>query len=74
MISVNSPGCRICLKSARATASFGCPLLAQSGHRLVRCTCPLLGIKRTCHFALQMSAFDPKRVCCVESRDNPIKS
>ena len=23
------------------------PLLAQSGHRLVHCTCPLLGEKRT---------------------------
>src|SRR5262249_62051558 len=25
----------------------GCLLLAQSGHRLVHCTCPLLGVKRT---------------------------
>ena len=24
-------------------------------------TCPLSGVKRTCPFALQMSAFDPKR-------------
>ena len=24
-----------------------CPLLAQSGHGLVRCTCPLLGVKQT---------------------------
>ena len=24
-------------------------------------TCPLLGEKRTCSFALQMSAYDPKR-------------
>ena len=24
-----------------------CPLLALSGHRLVHCTCPLLGVKRT---------------------------
>ena len=23
--------------------------------------CPLLGVKRTCHFALHMSAYDPKR-------------
>ena len=23
--------------------------------------CPLLGVKRTCPFALQMSAYDPKR-------------
>ena len=35
--------------------------MAQSGHELVHCTCPLLGVKRTCLFALQMSAFDPKR-------------
>ena len=27
----------------------------------LRRTCPLLGVKRTCHFALQMSANDPKR-------------
>jgi hypothetical protein len=24
-----------------------CPLLAQSRHRQLRCTCPLLGVKRT---------------------------
>ena len=24
-----------------------CPLLAQSGHRLVRCTCPLSGVEQT---------------------------
>jgi hypothetical protein len=34
------------------------PLLAQSGHQLLHCTCPLSGVKRTCPFALQMSAFD----------------
>ena len=28
-----------------------CPLLAQSGHRVVHCKCPLLGVKRTCLFA-----------------------
>ena len=39
----------------------GCPLLALSGHWLVRCTCPLSGVKRTCFFALHMSACDPKR-------------
>ena len=38
-----------------------CPLLAQSGHEPVHRTCPFLGVKRTCRFALQMSAFDPKR-------------
>ena len=40
-----------------------CLLLALSGHGLVRCTCPLSGVKRTCHFALQMSAYDPERTC-----------
>src|SRR5262245_51168557 len=38
-----------------------CPLLAQSGHCSLQRTCLLLGVKRTCRFALQMSAFDPKR-------------
>src|SRR5262245_1819752 len=28
-------------------SSNQCPLLAQSGHERVRCTCPLLGVKRT---------------------------
>ena len=27
----------------------------------MHCTCPLLEAKRTCRFAPQMSAFDPKR-------------
>ena len=31
------------------------------GDRISARTCPLLGVKRTCRFALQMSAFDPKR-------------
>src|SRR5262245_31397500 len=35
-----------------------CPLLAQSGHSLVHCTCPLSGVKRTWLFALHMSAYD----------------
>src|SRR5262245_8181697 len=37
------------------------PLLAQSGHWVVHCTCPLLGVKRTWRFAAHMSPFDPKR-------------
>ena len=37
------------------------PLLAQSGHPSLHRTCPLSGAKRTCLFALQMSAYDPKR-------------
>ncbi len=47
----------------------------KSGHRLVRCTCLLSGVKRTCLFALHMSAFGPKRtleriylVCLAGSR------
>ena len=36
-------------------------LLAQSGHPSLHRTCPLSGAKRTCLFALQMSAYDPKR-------------
>ena len=38
-----------------------CPLLALSGHRLVHCTCPLLGVKQTWAGAVHMSAYDPKR-------------
>src|SRR5262249_49899657 len=36
-------------------------LLAQSGHRPLHCTRPLLRVKRTSRFALHVSAFDPKR-------------
>ena len=35
--------------------------MARSRHSELHCTCPLSGVKRTCPFALQMSAFDPKR-------------
>jgi hypothetical protein len=45
----------------------GCPLLALSGHAELHCTCPLSGVKRTFLFALQMSAFDPKRTFEVQS-------
>jgi hypothetical protein len=38
-----------------------CPLLALSGHAPVHCTCPLSSVKQTSRFALQMSAYDPKR-------------
>src|SRR5262249_31051384 len=37
------------------------PLLAQSRHELVRCTCPLSGVERTCVVAMHESATDPKR-------------
>ena len=39
----------ICERSVRRRRE--CPLLAQSRHELVHCTCPLLGVKRTCRFA-----------------------
>ena len=42
-------------------ASSECPLLALSGHSCLHRTCPLLGAKRTCLFALHVSAYDPKR-------------
>src|SRR5215468_12710123 len=48
-----------CPCGSKTLSSLECPLLAQSGHSLLRCTCPLLG--RTCSFALHMSASDPKR-------------
>src|SRR5262245_34898511 len=50
--------CEVTLATARGAA---CPLLAQSGHGLLHCTCPLSGVKRTSLFATHMSAFDPKR-------------
>src|SRR5262249_3801923 len=36
-------------------------LMAQSGHSIVSHLMSLSGVKRTCLFALQMSAFDPYR-------------
>src|SRR5215831_12351153 len=42
-----------------------CPLLAQSRHSELHCTCLLLGVKRTCRCAPHMSAFDPKRTSGV---------
>src|SRR5260221_8246932 len=44
------------------------PLLAQSGHAELHCTCPLSGVKRTCLFTLQMSANDPKRTSCIAAK------
>jgi hypothetical protein len=52
-------------KLASLRASRRCPLLAQSGHALMHCTCLLSGVKRTCPFALHMSAFDPKRTSAL---------
>ena len=51
--------------SNRAAKLLRCTslLLAQSGHHSRVAGCPLLGVTWTCHFALQMSAFDPKRTC-----------
>ena len=45
-----------------------CPLLAQSGHDVLRRTCPLSGVKRTLPLALHMSAFDPKRTSAGPGR------
>jgi hypothetical protein len=39
--------------------------MAQSGHELVHCQCPLSGVKRTSQFALQMSDYDPKHPFAV---------
>src|SRR5215813_9606466 len=44
-----------------------CPLLAQSRHPQVRCTCPLSGVKRTSRGHAPMSAFDPKRTSGLTS-------
>ena len=46
-----------------------CPLLAQSGHELVHCTCPLSGVKRTSLSHRKMSAKDPKADCQPPSRN-----
>src|SRR5262249_34307250 len=59
--------------------SVACPFLAQSGHPLVHCTCLLSGVKRTCRFAVQMSAFDPKRtwvarIVAMQLNPDPIPS
>ena len=48
------------------------PLLALSGHPSLHRTCPLLGAKRTCLFALHMSAYDPKRTCFLETISSKI--
>ena len=44
----------------------------KSGHRSLHRTCPLLGVKRTCRLAPQMSANDPKRTSDVAYRCAPI--
>jgi hypothetical protein len=50
-----------CSPAPTKSSNEQCPLLAQSGHPWLHCTCPLLGVKRTCLFAPQVSAFDPER-------------
>jgi len=47
--------------SMRFCCTYSGLLLAQSGHRPLHCTRPLLRVKRTSRFALHVSAFDPKR-------------
>ena len=51
----------------RIVPAARCPLLAQSGHAELHCTCPLLWVKRTCLFGPHMSAFDPKRTLAWSS-------
>jgi hypothetical protein len=48
-------------------ASSNVRFWGQSGHGLcgISLSRSLLAIKRTCLFALHMSAFDPKRTCCT---------
>src|SRR5690348_9197069 len=48
-------------RATQRIVSWRCPLLAKSGHALVHCKCLLSGVKRTWRFALQTSAYDPKR-------------
>jgi hypothetical protein len=45
--SVNEPRSSGSLRISDVTLMGLCPLLAQSGHQLLRCKCPLLGVKRT---------------------------
>ena len=60
-----------------ALGGFQCPrcnghgqprIIGLAQHPTKLCACPLsrslLGVKRTCPFALHMSAFDPKRTSC----------
>jgi hypothetical protein len=53
-------------KSGHDILRRGCPLLAQSRHELVHCTCPLSGVKRTmtvCGNPLSRSLLGAKRHC-----------
>ena len=47
--------------------------MALSGHRSLHRTRPLSGVKRTCRFALHMSAFDPKRTSRLQWFDEHVK-
>ena len=55
-----------------STRAEFCPLLAQNGHGLVHCKCPLLGVKRTCIGHRAMSAFDPKRTRRLHRAEYPL--
>ena len=46
-----------------------CPPLTHSGHLKKRFPCPLLGLKRICHFALQMSAIGGKADIVIALRN-----
>ena len=47
--------------AANVKKALANPEPSTHGTKQTCCKCPLLGVKRTCHFALQMSAYDPKR-------------
>src|SRR5262249_40877085 len=66
----SKPNSRVKTSKARgprqaAGGNVECPLLAQSRHPEKTQSMSLLGVKRTCRFALHMSAFDPKRTLGV---------
>ena len=59
------PPCCVNLRASLGSLASAQPELSMTesafGTKSVHCECPLLGVKRTCHFALHMSAYDPKR-------------
>ena len=47
MLGMRHSSCRRPKRSANGPEAHQCPLLAQSGHAELHCTCPLLGVERT---------------------------
>ena len=58
---VSVPSLQLWAGPTRSSNKHAMSAIGTSGHAELRCTCLLSGVKRTCRFALQMSAFDPKR-------------